>query len=171
MPTEYSWPRLRAILDQASASPRGIIVSYDSWVIAERVRANMYKIRDMQRKQARKTFPEPDDPRHGISAYDGLLFWLKSSIPRTNFVVKFHSDGEIETFAGELPETTRKLDEEAELFPGKCVTLSIETTKGHARVEFAPTYRDAWRILRQDFPCDLVIENGYDTSNLEIREI
>ena len=174
-PNDYSWPRLRAILDEAIASPHGISVAYPTWATAERVRASMYKIRTMQRTVARKTFPDPEHPSHGVSSYDGIMFWLRSTISRKDIKVRFHSKEEIdkhEMFVGDLyPEPTNKRDEKADLFPGKCVTVTVTTSAGEAIIEYASSYKVAWELLRRDFPCDLILENGYTLENLEITQL
>lgn len=164
MATEHSWPRLRRLLDEACQTERGIAVTYPTWVIAERVRANMYKVRDMHRRQSKKTFPDPEDPRHGVSAYDGLSFWLRSSLSRQKMILTFASG---ETGEMEIPTSTSKKDEIPDLFPSERVTIQI----GEARVENAPSYRHAWIALRADFPTQLIIENGYDITGLEIQTL
>jgi len=167
MPTEYSWPRLRSLLDQAISSERGITVKYDSWSVAERVRSNMYKIRDTQRRESRKVYPDPMHPSHGVSAYDGIIFWLRSTISRRDQEVVF-SDGSI----AQLPDDPIGAKKENEnLFPGRTVTVSVTTEKGRASVKNAPSYKEAWDILRRDFPCYLVMENGYNTDHLEIHQL
>lgn len=175
MPTEYSWPRLRAILDESISSPHGIAVSYPDWQTAERVRASMYKIREMQRKAARKTYPDPSHPSHGISAYDGIMFWIKSSISRKDIKITFHSKEEIDIHEQRVSETykepTNKRDETADLFPGQCLTMTVTTPMGEAIVEYAPSYKIAWNLLRRDFPCQLILENGYSLENLEITQL
>lgn len=169
MATEYNWPRVRAILDEAISSERGIIIRYDTWSLASRVRSNAYKVREMLRRQSRKEFPDAEDPMHGISPYDGLVMWMRSSISRKEMHVNFHSEAEIQkyqvTYVGEeYPEPLQKNQENENLFPGQCVTLTV----GQATVAYAPSFKEAWSILRQDFPCDLVIENNYDLTGLDI---
>ena len=191
MINQTSWPRLRAILDEAIQTERGVIVHYDTWTTAELVRAQMYKIRDMQRRQARKTYPDPEHPSYNVSAYDGLTFWLRSSVKRTNMTVHFHNEEAIEKYltkqgrkqelanqppadalavsiVGDLvSEPESKKDEKSNLFPGECVTVSVETEDDKViTVSFAPNFQTAWRLIRNDFPCDLVIENGYSLTDV-----
>lgn len=165
MPTDYSWPRLRAILDEALLSERGIKIRYPTWNEASQVRQNMYKIRDTQRKEARKIF-EPTDPSYGVSAYDGLTMWLRSTVKRTDMHVVFAATGE-EVLLPDLKPNKRGEDEN--LYKDVSVTVTVETIMGAVTVENAPSFREAWRIIRQDFPCDLIIENGYSTDHLNIE--
>ena len=159
-----SWPRLRAILDEAIATEFGIIVEYSSWVEAETVRANAYKIRDALRRKSRSDYPDIDDPRHGVSIYDGLIFWLRPQISRKQMTVIF-ADGD----RPYLPDDPRgKHTEDENLFPGERVTLILADG---AKVENAPSFKEAWKILRVDYPCDLVIENGYNLGKLKIKAI
>ena len=174
-PNEYSWPRLRAILDEAISSPHGISVAYPNWQTADRVRASMYKIRAMQRTVARRTFPDPSHPSHGVSSYDGIMLWLRSSISRKDIKVRFHNKEEIDkhelTVSDLYGEATGKPSEKADLYPSKCLTMTVTTPAGEATVEYAPSYKIAWEILRRDFPCDLILENGYTLENLEITQL
>lgn len=163
MPTEHSWPRLRAILDKAVESPYGIEVVYADWQTAERVRQNMYKIRDMMRRDSRRIYTDPLDPNHGISAYDGLTFWIRSTISRLDQKVEF-IDGKSPPPI--LTEMYGKKFENENLFPGRKVKLTI----GDATCE-GTTYQEAWEVLRRDYPATLIIENGYNLDNLDIKEI
>jgi len=179
MPNDFSWPRIRAILDTALESKHGIVVPYPTWSVAARIRINAYKIRKMQRDESRKFYPDPTDPNHGVSPYDGLTMWLRSSISRQQLLVQFHTESEISELNANaepvdpavLPEYIGKTSENENLFPGKCVTLTVETPRGPAIISHAPSFRIAWEILREDFPCDLVIENGYTLDGLNITEL
>lgn len=185
MSTENSWPRVRALMDRALDSERGIAVTYPSFSAAERVRASAYKIREMQRTVARKTYPDPSDPAHGISAYDGLVFWIRSTIPRSALRVTFHSppviaealsshyeQAEDGTFIP-LDQPDGKAAEKEKIFPGQCCTVSL-TLKEEGKeylVEFAPTFHHAWRLIRENLPTKLYIESGYTLSGLDIEEL
>lgn len=166
MPTEASWPRLRALLDRALESEKGISVRYDSWDTATVVRRNIYKIRDMQRAQSRKTYPDPENPGHGISAYDGLVIWLRSSISRRDMTVTFHNVDEILKWEN-IHEPVGKRMEDEDLFPGRCCTVRA----GDTLVEYAPSFKEAWNIIRRDHPCDLIIESGYTLEGLKITTL
>jgi len=132
----------------------------------------MYKIRDVIRRTSRQIYPDPSDPGHGTSPYDGLSFWLKSTIRRRDMKILFHREGEIIEYLSTLPEPEGKRNENLSLFPGECVTLRITAPSGHvAEACFAPSFKRAWQIIRQDFPCNLVIENGYSTEHLNIQQL
>lgn len=172
MPNDNSWPRVRALLDEAVQSPRGIVALYDNWSTAERVRANIYKIREMQRRESRKMYPDPLDPSHGVSTYDGLAFWLRSTVARKTLNVHFHSAEELDELSAlDLLEPVGKREENQDLFPGKCVTLTLETPQGIATISHAPSFKVAWEILRLDFPTELIIENGYSLDGMNIRQL
>lgn len=174
--SETTWPRIRALMDRAIQSERGIRVPYESYGVADRVRRSAYKIRDAMRKQSAKQFPDPEDPRHGVSPYDGLTFWVKTKLPRDRIEVAFLDSGEIKNLEELGVELTGHKGGER-LFPGQAVSVRVldpddpEGKRVLAQVLAAPSFQAAWSILKTGFPADLVIENGYSTEHLEIEEL
>ena len=141
------------------------------------MRRSAYKVRDAQRRASAKQYPDPEDPRHGVSAYDALTFHIKSALPRTQMEVIFHDkqDEKGDPFHALLSDLTDKDPCDKSLrFDSRCVSLRVISPSDPpeiVQVHCASSFSEAWAIARADFPAILTIENGYSIDNLEIEEI
>ena len=66
------------LFEQALASPKGVRVPFADGGIATHMRMRMNKARAIDRAHNADIYPE-DNPMHGKSAYDGLVFRLNGS--------------------------------------------------------------------------------------------
>lgn len=71
-----SYEDVRRVLDRALQSPKGLSVKLPSKGSAINFRQRCNKLRLLDRDASRATF-EPEDPRHGVSPYDALIFSLE----------------------------------------------------------------------------------------------
>lgn len=69
---------LRALLDRALESPRGVELSLPTLNAAYTLRHRIYSLRETDRGQSRDLYP-PDDPKHGVSVYDILTIVLRKA--------------------------------------------------------------------------------------------
>lgn len=67
-----SYEGLRTTCDQALSSAKGLKVTLESKGKAVNMRQRFYKMRELDREQSFKIYPE-GDPRRGTSVYDGLI--------------------------------------------------------------------------------------------------
>lgn len=54
----------------------GVVVEFKSSAARTKMRQRLYTARDRDRKNSQKIYPDPDDARHGRSAWDDLVLVL-----------------------------------------------------------------------------------------------
>lgn len=164
MPTEYSWPRVRALLDEALQSERGISIDLPTWREAENIRFSAYKLRNSLRRESMKLLT-PDHPNYGIGVYDGLSMWISSALSGGDLRVTFDNGAQVDG-----PEfKIGRRGENTDFYSGEIVTVEVTTSQRKVIVQSAPSFREAWAIIRADFPATLIIENGYSLDHLNIN--
>lgn len=64
---------VRELADRALANGRGILVRVDSLGEAKSLASRVYKMRNLDRRENCRIYPDPEHPMHNASAYDALI--------------------------------------------------------------------------------------------------
>lgn len=75
-----SYEDIRSALDRALASDNGIKITLPNPGLAIHFRQRCNKFRALDRAASKKTYPDPEDPKHGTSAYDVLTISLEENV-------------------------------------------------------------------------------------------
>lgn len=81
-----AYPDIRAALDQALASTKGVRLRFADKKAAMTFKGRVHSFRYQDRKENRKIYPDPDHPMHGRSAYDPLM--VKTEEPCVVAIIK-----------------------------------------------------------------------------------
>jgi len=79
------YPDIRAVLDKALASEKGVLLRFPDEKAAQTFRGRVHTLRYLDRKENKKIYA-PDDPMFGRSAYDPLM--VKTREPTVIAVIK-----------------------------------------------------------------------------------
>lgn len=64
---------IRHLADRALANGRGVMLRCHDLGESISQRTRFYKMRDLDRRANKRTYPDPDHPMHGTSVYDTLV--------------------------------------------------------------------------------------------------